>query len=61
MKKIEVNISQCLSTTETIEVPDNFDDWDNTNALCDFVREQIALPSDCVDYNWNIDEFWVGI
>ena len=59
MKKIEVNICQCLSSTETIEVPDNFEDWDNTGALCDFVREQIVLPSECSD--WYVDEFWVGI
>lgn len=64
MKTIEVNISQCLSSTETIEVPDDFEDWDNTDVLCDFVREQIVLPSDCLDYQgywWNVDEFWVGV
>lgn len=60
MKKIEVNISQCLSTTETIEVPDDFEDYDNTEALCNFVRAQIMLPSDCLQ-RWNVDEFWVGI
>ena len=63
-KTIEVNISQCLSSTETIEVPNDFNDYDNTGALCDFVREQIMLPSDCVQnegYWWNIDEFWVGV
>ena len=60
MKTIEVNISQCLSTTGTIEVPDDFEDWDNTEALCDFVREQIVLPSD-YHHEWNIDEFWVGV
>jgi len=64
MKTIEVNISQCLSSTETIEVPDDFEDWDNTDALCDFVREQIVLSSDCLEYQgywWNVDEFWVGV
>jgi hypothetical protein len=64
MKTIEVNISQCLSSTETIEVPDDFEDWDNTDALCDFVREQIVLPSYCLEsqgYWWNVDEFWVGV
>ena len=62
-KTITVNISQCLSTTETIEVPIDFEDYDNTEALCDFVREQVVLPSDCLEYQgywWNIDEFWVG-
>ena len=64
MKTIEVNISQCLSSTKTIEVPDDFEDWNNTEALRDFVREQIVLPSDCLEYNgywWDVDEFWVGI
>jgi len=65
MKQIKVNISQCLSTTETIEVPDDFEDYDNTEILCDFVRDQIMLPSDCLEYeghySWSIDEFWVGV
>lgn len=64
MKTIEVNISQCLSSTETIEVPDDFEDYDNTEVLKDFVREQIMLPSDCLQnegYWWNVDEFWVGV
>ena len=59
MKQIEVNISQCLSSIETIEVPDDFEDYDNTGALCDFVREQIMLPSNFL--RWNVDEFWVGV
>lgn len=64
MKQIEVNISQCLSSTQTIEVPDDFEDWNNTEALCDFVREQVMLPSDYIEHEgdwWDIDEFWVGI
>ena len=63
-KIIEVNISQCLSSTERIEVPEDFEDYDNKEALEDFVREQIMLPSDCLEhegYWWNVDEFWVGI
>ena len=63
-KTIEVNISQCLSSTETIEVPEDFEDYDNTEALRDFVREQVMLPSDCLEhegYWWDVDEFWVGI
>ena len=63
-KTIEVNISQCLSTTTDIEVPEDFEDYDNSEALCDFVREQIILPSEVIlDHSqdcWNIDEFWVG-
>ena len=64
-KMIPVNISQCLSTTVDIEVPEDFEDYNNSEALCDFVREQIMLPSDCLQnecyYQWNVDEFWVGI
>ena len=63
-KIITVNISQCLSTTTDIEVPEDFEDYDNSEALCDFVREQIILPSEVIlDHSqdcWNIDEFWVG-
>ena len=65
MKTIEVNISQCLSSIVSIEVPDDFEDYDNTGALCDFVREQIVLPSELTLQHspdcWYIDEFWVGI
>lgn len=64
MKTIEVNISQCLSSTQIIEVPDDFEDYNNTGALCDFVREQIMLPSDYLEIEgdwWNVDELWVGV
>lgn len=65
MKQIEVNISQCLSTTETIEVPDDFEDYDNTELLKDFVREQVILPSELTlklsPNCWYVDDFWVGI
>ena len=62
-KMITVNISQCLSTTVDIEVPENFEDYDNKELLEDFVREQIILPSeltlkhsqDC----WYVDDFCV--
>ena len=64
-KMIPVNISQCLSTTVNIEVPEDFEDYNNSKALCDFVREQIILPSEVIlDHSqdcWNTDEFWVGI
>ena len=64
-KTIEVNISQCLSTTVDIEVPEDFEDYDNKELLEDFVREQIILPSeltlehsqDC----WYVDDFCVSI
>ena len=64
-KTIEVNISQCLSTIVNIEVPEDFEDYDNSEALCDFVREQIILPSELTFQHspncWYLDEFWVGI
>ena len=64
-KMIPVNISQCLSTTVDIEVPEDFEDYNNSEALCDFVREQIVLPSeltlthspDC----WYVDELCINI
>lgn len=63
-KMIEVCISQCLSSIEKIEVPEDFEDYDNQNLLKDFVREQIMLPSDCVQndgYWWNVDDFCVSV
>jgi len=64
-KTITVNISQCLSTIVDIEVPEDFEDYDNEGLLKDFVREQIVLPSeltlklssDC----WYVDDFCVMI
>ena len=64
-KTIEINISQCLSTTVDIQVPEDFEDYDNKELLEDFVREQIILPSeltlkhsqDC----WYVDDFCVSI
>ena len=61
-KVIEVNISQCLSTTVEVEVPEDFDE-DNEEALKTIVRNQVILPSeltvklspDC----WYVDEFSV--
>jgi len=60
-KTIEVNISQCLSTTVDIEVPKDFEDFDNEELLKDFVREQIVLPSELSPNCWCIDDFWVGL
>jgi len=64
MKSITINISQCLSTVQKIQVPNDFEDYDNEEALKDFVREQIMLPSDCLEtdgYWWNVDDFCVSI
>ena len=55
MKTIEVNISQCLSSTETIKVPDDFEY--NSIELEKYVREQIILPSDCIA--WYVDDLCV--
>ena len=60
-KTIEVNISQCLSTTVDIEVPEDFEDFDNDELLKDFVREQIVLPSELSPNCWYVDDFCVMI
>lgn len=64
-KTIEVNISQCLSTTVDIEVPENFEDYDNKELLENFVREQIILPSEVILEHsqdcWYVDDFCVSI
>lgn len=61
---ITVNISQCLSTTVDIEVPEDFDETDNT-ALTNIVYEQIVLPSELtIDHSpdcWYVDDFCVMI
>ena len=64
-KMITVNISQCLSTTVDIEVPEDFEDYDNKELLEDFVREQIILPSEVIlDHSqdcWYVDDFCVSL
>jgi hypothetical protein len=64
-KIIPINISQCLSTTVDIEVPEDFEDYDNKELLEDFVREQIILPSEVILEHsqdcWYIDDFCVSI
>jgi hypothetical protein len=64
-KTIEINISQCLSTTVDIEVPEDFEDYDNKELLEDFVREQIILPSEVIlDHSqdcWYVDDFCVSL
>lgn len=60
-KIVEVNISQCLSSTQQIEVPEDLT-YDPV-ILGEYVRDQIMLPSDYLeeakDYNWYIDDFCV--
>ena len=61
MKKIEVTVSQTLSSTQEIEVPENFD-VKNIDALEKIVAEQITLPSDCIEIiesGWVEDDFCV--
>lgn len=60
-KMIPVNISQCLSTTVDIEVPEDFEDYDNKELLEDFVKEQIVLPSELSPNCWYVDDFCVCI
>ena len=64
-KMITVNISQCLSTTVDIEVPEDFEDYNNKELLEDFVREQIILPSEVILEHsqdcWYTDDFCVMI
>ena len=59
--KIEVNISQCLSSTQTIEVPDDFEYDEKT--IKQIVEDTIVLPSDCLRdegyYNWVEDDLSV--
>lgn len=61
-KTITVTVSQCLSATVDIEVPENLE-YDPV-ILEDYVREQIVLPSEvasnhCPDC-WYTDEFCVA-
>ena len=62
MKTIKVDISEVLSSTQEIEVPDDFDE-DDTKALEQIVKDTIMLPSDCLidlgHYNWVVDDFCV--
>ena len=64
-KMIIVSISQCLSTTVDIEVPEDFEDYDNEELLEDFVREQIILPSELtLEYSrdcWYVDDFCIAL
>lgn len=61
-KKIEVTISECLSTTTYIEVDENAD-ITNPAVLQDAVIKQVVLPSDCLEYyeynGWDVDDFCV--
>ena len=63
LKTIQVDISVTLSSTQKIEVPEDFDESDNI-ALQDAVIDQIYLPQDMIEvagYSkyWIVDEFVV--
>lgn len=60
--KVEVTISQTLSSTQEIEVPTKI--LDNLSLLNEAVTEQIVLPSDCIETEgykelWFVDDFEV--
>ena len=60
--KINVDICVCLSSTQEIEVPDDYE-YDPAT-LEDYVREQIILPQDIIRKTehageWYTDEFCV--
>ena len=54
-------MSQCLSSTQEIEVTDDYE-YDPVT-LEQFVKDQIVLPSDCLEingyYDWYTDDFSV--
>lgn len=52
--KVDVTISQTLSRTVTVTVPENYDDYD----LREAVRNQVFLPSD-TNSEWEEDDFEV--
>lgn len=57
-KEIEVNISQTLSCTTKIIVPEDLEY--EPELLENYVREQILLPSDLKDLEgWYVDDFCV--
>ena len=62
-KRMEVTISQTLSSTQYIIVPNDFDETDY-KAIEREVVEQIILPSDALEFDdigklWTVDDFCV--
>lgn len=58
-KIIEVTISQTLSRNAEIEVPLDFDKFNN-EILEEMVRSQIELPSDAIQNDeWIVDDFCI--
>jgi hypothetical protein len=63
-KVIEVDVSQCLSGTVEVVVPEDFDEYEaSEDTLKDIVREQIVLPSELIlklsPDCWYVDDFCV--
>lgn len=62
MKKVVVDISVSMSSTRTIEIPEDLDESDSS-VLEDAVIEQIYLPQDameCAEYrDWVVDDLCV--
>ena len=60
-KQIEITISQTLSCSTTVEVPEDFE-YDPVE-LEKYAREQILLPSEIIVENspnyWYVDDFCV--
>ena len=65
IKFITVDISECLSTTVDLIVPEDFKDYNNKELLEKLVKEQIVLPSEEITKNsedsWIIDDFCISI
>lgn len=62
-KRLEVTISQTLSSTQYIIVPNDFDETDY-KAIEREVIDQIILPSDALEFDdlgelWIVDDFCV--
>ena len=63
VKYIPVTISMCLSSSQEVEVPRNFDE-NNEQALKEIIKEQIFLPTDALEQtgyikDWTVDDFVV--
>ena len=61
-KIVEINISQTLSTTVKVILPEDVDENDPM-VLEQAVNDQIWLPSECIEREsydkWNVDDFCV--
>jgi len=63
VKYVPVTISMCLSSSQEVEVPRDFDENDE-QALKEAVKDQIFLPTDALEQTgyakeWDVDDFAV--